>query len=152
MKSQKKNLFIAIYSTAFLLTIGLISFIEYQATLPENLKLEEDTQKAVVAKLPTPTIDFSRYAVKEFTVEARDYAFSPDTVMVEKGDAVRITFIVEEGYHNFVIPEYDVATLPLATDKKEVLEFIATQSGEFEFKSHVPKRQKPSMEGSLIVQ
>ena len=48
--------------------------------------------------------------VKEFTVSAQNYSFTPSTLTVNKGDRVRITFTNSGGTHDFVLDEFNVKT------------------------------------------
>ncbi|MBP9748550.1 MAG: hypothetical protein KBD17_02965, partial [Candidatus Pacebacteria bacterium] len=49
-------------------------------------------------------------AVKEFTIEGKNFSFAPNKISVKKGDKVKIIFKNSAGFHDLVIDEYGVAT------------------------------------------
>jgi heme/copper-type cytochrome/quinol oxidase subunit 2 len=48
-------------------------------------------------------------AVREFTVRAHRYAFSPTRIELNQGDIIRITLITEDIPHSFTIDEYRIS-------------------------------------------
>ncbi len=90
-------------------------------------------------------------SVKEFTVTGKNFAFSPSSISVSKGDSVKITFENNEGFHDFVIDELNVATKKINGGQKEVLEFVADKTGSFEFYCSVGPHRALGMKGMLIV-
>lgn len=90
--------------------------------------------------------------VKEFTVEGNDFAFVPNSMTVQQGDTVRITFKNVEGFHDFVIDEFDVSTSQIGAGQTEVVEFVADQAGTFEYYCSVGQHRKMGMKGTLIVE
>lgn len=97
------------------------------------------------------TNDFKNVNVKEFTVVGTNYAFSPNTITVNKGDNVRIIFKDEDGVHNLVINGYDLAT-NVINSGQETIEFVADKTGQFEFYCSVGSHRDLGMVGTLIVQ
>ncbi|MFQ6079078.1 MAG: cupredoxin domain-containing protein [Thermodesulfobacteriota bacterium] len=68
--------------------------------------------------------------VKTFEVQAENYKFSPDTIMVNKGDKVVIKAIAIDKNHGFGIKAFNVKqTLPKG--QPVVIEFTADKKGEF---------------------
>ena len=90
-------------------------------------------------------------SVKEFTVTGGNFAFSPTSLSVNKGDTVRITFKNAEGFHDFVIDEFDVATKQISAATEETVEFVADQAGSFEFYCSVGQHRQLGMKGTLTV-
>ena len=91
-------------------------------------------------------------AVKEFTVSGKNFSFSPSTIRVKKGDRVKVTFVNSEGFHDFVIDEYGVATKQLRSPASEVIEFTANKTGSFEYYCSVGTHRAMGMKGTLIVE
>ena len=89
--------------------------------------------------------------VKEFTVEGGNFAFTPSTMTVKKGDTVRITFKNMEGFHDFVIDEFDVKTQQIQGGTEETVEFVADEAGTFEYYCSVGKHREMGMKGTLTV-
>jgi cytochrome c oxidase subunit II len=70
--------------------------------------------------------------VREISVTARRYAFSPARIEVEQGDIVRITFVAEDMPHSFTIDEYRIAKRA-SPGWSVTFEFCADQAGSFVF-------------------
>jgi cytochrome c oxidase subunit II len=71
-------------------------------------------------------------SVREITVTARRYAFSPARIEVKQGDIVRITFVAEDIPHSFTIDEYRIAKRA-SPGRSVTFEFCADQAGSFVF-------------------
>ncbi len=90
--------------------------------------------------------------VKEFTVEGSEFKFSPDSITVNKGDRVKVTFKnVGSARHDFVIPELGVSTRVIPGGSTETVEFIAGKSGTFAFYCSVPGHRPAGMEGQISI-
>ncbi len=88
---------------------------------------------------------------KEFTVTGANFSFTPSEIAVTKGDKVKITFKNTNGFHDFVIDEFKVATSRINTGGQETVSFIADKSGEFEYYCSVSTHRMMGMKGTLIV-
>ncbi|MEK6827185.1 MAG: cupredoxin domain-containing protein [Nanoarchaeota archaeon] len=62
--------------------------------------------------------------VKEFSVEAFRFGYSPDIITVNKGDKVRIKIENTDAIHGIRIPELELRN-------NEIIEFTADKIGEF---------------------
>ena len=91
-------------------------------------------------------------SVKEFTVTASNFAFAPKTLSVNKGDTVRITFKNSGGNHDWVIDEFNARTKVLSAGQSETIEFVANESGSFEYYCSVGTHRQMGMVGTLLVQ
>lgn len=90
--------------------------------------------------------------VKEFTVSGKNFSFTPSLITVKKGDRVKITFNNTEGFHDFKIDEYGVATKQAKAPATEVLEFTADKVGSFEYYCSVGAHRAVGMKGTLKVE
>ena len=91
-------------------------------------------------------------AVKEFKITANNFAFSPSTITVKKGDKVKLTVTSTDVDHGIAIKEYDINT-KVNKGKTETIEFTADKAGEFEFYCSVfCGSGHKNMKGKLIVQ
>ncbi len=90
--------------------------------------------------------------VKEFTVIGDNFSFVPSAITVKKGDKVKITFKNTEGFHNFVIDEFGVATKSVQAPDTEVLEFTADKTGTFQYYCAVGSHRAMGMWGTLKVE
>ena len=83
--------------------------------------------------------------VKEITLQASRFQYSPDTVTVNKGDKVIITIENLDTMHGIRIPDFNVRG-------EEGVEFIADKTGEFEFYCAVfCGDNHKEMKGKLII-
>ena len=75
------------------------------------------------------------------------------TLHVKKGEKVRIEFVSEQGYHDFVVDELDVHTKHLREgDPMTFVEFTPEQTGEFEYYCSVGQHRANGMKGKIIVE
>ena len=85
-------------------------------------------------------------------LSAEDYSFSEKIITVQKGQRVRIELAVTEGFHDWVVDEFDVATAQVSEGDNTAVEFMADQTGEFEYYCSVGSHRAMGMVGTLIVQ
>ncbi|MBX3278917.1 MAG: cupredoxin domain-containing protein [Acidobacteria bacterium] len=85
------------------------------------------------------------------TMTAKKYEFSPSTVTVERGRAVRLEITATDRTHGFEIKEFNIK-VKLEKDKKTVVEFTPDKAGEFEIKcSEFCGFGHGRMKGKLVV-
>ena len=90
--------------------------------------------------------------VREFTISGQNFSFTPSSITVKKGDKVKITFKSIDGFHDFKIDEYGIATQQLKSPAEEVLEFTADKVGSFEYYCSVGTHRAMGMFGTLKVE
>ncbi len=90
--------------------------------------------------------------VREFAVTGSSFAFAPNTMRVNKGDTVRITFTNSGGNHDWVIDEFNARTAVLAAGKSQTIEFVANKTGSFEYYCSVGTHRQMGMKGTLTVE
>ncbi|MEK7504521.1 MAG: plastocyanin/azurin family copper-binding protein [Patescibacteria group bacterium] len=100
---------------------------------------------------PIPIATTSAEIVK-FTVTASNFSFDLKQLKVKKGDTVILTFKNSEGFHDFKIDEFDVATNQIGEGEEEEVEFVADKVGTFEYYCSVGKHRAMGMVGKLIVE
>ena len=112
-----------------------------EVTQPEPEPIVEEPETA-----PTPTL-------KEFTVEADDVGLYPDTLTVNKGDKVKITFKVrnEKVYYGGLDFRSDIwgDTGTILPGGVKTVEFTAEET--FTYKSYWPASNKLKATGTIIV-
>jgi plastocyanin len=89
---------------------------------------------------------------KTFEVHAGNFKFSLDEIRVKKGDRVKIVFTNDEGFHDWVIDEFNARTQRLQAVATETVEFVANKSGTFEYYCSVGQHRQFGMRGNLIVE
>ncbi len=57
-----------------------------------------------------------------------------------------------QGFHDLVIDEFNARTAQLQTGQSEIIEFVADQSGEFEYYCSIGSHRAMGMVGKLIVE
>lgn len=86
--------------------------------------------------------------VKEITVNAKNFEFTPNEIKVKKGDTVKLTLVNESGMHGIEIPDFD-----LNLDSPGTKEFVADKTGTFDFKCSIMcGADHNKMLGKLVVE
>lgn len=88
---------------------------------------------------------------KEFIVTGSNFKFQPTELTVNKGDTVKIIFKNTEGFHDFVIDEFNVATKKIQSGSEETVQFVADKTGSFEYYCSVGNHRAMGMKGVLTV-
>jgi plastocyanin len=89
---------------------------------------------------------------KSFTVEAANFGYSVKEIKVKKGDTVKIKFVNKEGFHDWVLDEFNAKTPQIMGGKTADIEFVATKTGTFEYYCSVGQHRAMGMVGKLIVE
>jgi plastocyanin len=96
--------------------------------------------------------------VKIFVLTGENFKFvkggldNPE-IRVKKGDRVRIEFTSTQGFHDWVVDEFDAATDQIRdTDGKTYVEFVADKKGTFEYYCSVGKHRENGMWGILVIE
>ncbi len=90
--------------------------------------------------------------VREITMTAKQWEFSPNPVVVKFGDKVRIRITSTDVPHGFALPDFGINEV-LNPGQEVVVEFEANKRGSFEFFCSVQCGLGHSgMRGNLIVQ
>jgi len=89
--------------------------------------------------------------VREIKIEAFQFGFKPEQIVVKKGEKIRLIAVSTDVTHGIGIKEYNInQTLP--PNEEKVIEFDAAQVGEFHFHCSVYCGSKHGkMHGALIV-
>jgi cytochrome c oxidase subunit 2 len=91
-------------------------------------------------------------AVKSFTITAKQFAFSPKVITVNKGDTIKLTINSQDVEHSFSLPAFNL-NVDLQPGQTKTVEFVASQTGSFTFACWVYCGDGHSdMVGKLIVQ
>lgn len=95
--------------------------------------------------------DTAKSSVKEFTVTGQNFSFTPKEISINKGDTVKVTFKNAEGFHNFVIDEFNVKTNTIKGGSQEIVQFVADKTGSFQYYCSVGTHRAMGMWGTLKV-
>jgi plastocyanin len=89
-----------------------------------------------------------RDQVRDISIEANDYAFSPAQIEIQKDDLVKVTFHARDIAHSFTIDDYRIAKRAA----RVVFEFRADQPGRFRYYCNLTLDERcKKMQGVLIV-
>ncbi len=89
---------------------------------------------------------------KLFNITGKNFSFSQTEIRVKKGDRVVINFESTEGFHDWVVDEFNAHTDRVNPGTKTSVEFIAGQTGTFEYYCSVSIHRAAGMKGQLIVE
>lgn len=98
------------------------------------------------------TKDIASQNVKEIKLEAYQYGYSPERIVVKKGDTVRIYATSRDVPHGVLIKEYAINAVVKKGETK-IIEFVAKKAGEFDIRCSVYCGSgHTNMKGKLVVQ
>lgn len=160
--SSRNNLIIGILAVVIVVLGGVLLFRsstknQDQTPVADQMDMSSSTAQAQVNEASPSTQEAATDSgqtsnVKEFTVSGFNYGFSPNTLTVNKGDTVKITFKNSGGVHDFVINEFNVKTKTIRSGDSETVSFVANQAGTFQFYCSVANHKQMGMVGTLTVQ
>ncbi len=105
--------------------------------------------------LPLPVLAFARSNTpRVFTIQARQFNYTPSIVRVQQGDTVKLTLVAEDVTHGLFIDGYDVNLEASPRQEKEAsATFVADRAGTFHFRCSITcGAMHPFMIGELIVE
>ena len=104
---------------------------------------------------------------RQITIRARQYAYDPEVLRVNRGDTLRLSFISEDVVHGFFLEghDLDVKIFPLEPDfevtrpsnpgsseRVQEVVVIVDREGKFRYRcSHTCGYMHPFMQGEMIV-
>ncbi len=157
---DKKIYFLAI---GFIFILGCSQQIEtpQEQSLGVPVPGNEDVKETIVVEEPVAVEEpevkeeikskESKEVLKEFTMTAKRFDFSPSTITVNKGDKVKITITSTDVAHGFSLPDFNINER-LEPNQPVTVEFVADKVGTFTFRCNVPCGSgHSSMKGTLIV-
>jgi plastocyanin len=90
---------------------------------------------------------------QKFTIEGKEFAFTPSKLTVKKGEAVEITFKNMGKYpHNLTIADLNVKTKTIQPGEEDTITFTPDKTGSFSFMCTVPTHADKGMTGTLTVE
>ena len=117
-----------------------------------------DQSTTTVMQDVTPTTQVAAEGdVVTFQLTGENFAFFMDgeeqpELHVKQGDTVRIELTSTDGFHDWVVDEFDAATDRVRTGETATVEFVADQTGTFEYYCSVGSHRANGMWGNLVVE
>lgn len=106
-----------------------------------------------VVKAPTSPPSASSGPVTEISISAKEFAYTPSTVTVKKGEAIKINF-TNDGTtaHNLSIEGLNVSTKTIGPGESDSITFTPASPGTFKYFCSVDSHRSLGLEGTLVVQ
>lgn len=91
-------------------------------------------------------------ATHVFDVSGVNFAFDVTEMRVKEGDTVTVNFESAEGFHDWVVDEFDAATEQVRPGTPTSVTFVADKAGTYEYYCSVGSHRANGMVGTLIVE
>lgn len=123
----------------------------------ETAAEEMDTMDMSESELTTATQTEQEAEVppsdsKVFTVSGTNFAFDLSEIRVKQGDVVTIDFESSDGFHDWVLDEFDAATAQVRPGTPTSITFVADKVGTYEYYCSVGSHRANGMVGTFIVE
>lgn len=90
---------------------------------------------------------------QEITIEGNEFSFTPSTITIKQGQAVKITFKNMGKYpHNFTISDLNVQTKTIQPGEQDSIQLTPSKTGSFFYICTVGSHADRGMRGTLTVQ
>lgn len=135
-------------------TISLIAAIALFALIAvscDSINEEEIADDQMDETVDETAEDLADIEALTFEVSGTNFAFSETELTVKEGDTVRIIFTSEDGFHDWVLDEFDAATEQVQTGGVTQVTFIADKAGTYEYYCSVGEHRANGMVGTLTV-
>ena len=97
------------------------------------------------------TVSAKTPQVREISVRADGFSFSPSSIEVQKDEIVKVTFTAVDMPHSFTIDAYRISKRA-AQGQTVTFEFRADRTGPFDFFCNLSQDERcKSMRGKLVV-
>ena len=153
---------VLLYVIVGLIVYGIIYYLvlgkknsSYQSTVQQQPTTVAATPTTVAASPSASASPSGTSAMTDqvFTVTGTEFAFTPSTLTVKKGEPVTITFKNQGKYpHNLTITDLNVATKTIQPGQSDTITFTPPKAGSFTFMCTVPGHADRGMKGTLTVQ
>ena len=101
---------------------------------------------------PETETDAGADAVKEFTLDSFNFGYSETEIRVQEGDTVTINLTNSDGFHDWVVDEFDAATDKIRAGETTSVTFVADAAGTYEYYCSVGNHRQQGMVGTLVVE
>jgi plastocyanin len=129
----------------WLIGITLITFLVIVVFIAARQNSNVTLSKITDTENPTKT--------QELIVEGNEFSFSPSTMIIKKGQPVKITFKNTGSFpHDLAIPQLNTATTTIQNGQETSVEFTPQTTGTFNYLCTVGTHAEKGMQGTLIVE
>lgn len=138
---------LSVLVVGIVILLGLMLFMG-RTVAPTDVDVATSTPAETLGDVGTEDMDAD---VVQVSIDASNFEFSKETIVVERGQTVRITLNNTQGVHDLRIEGYDVGTEVIQTGESETFEFVASEAGTFEYYCSVGSHRQMGMIGTLTV-
>lgn len=114
-----------------------------EETDDDNLAPVSDPNQASVTLDPNARV---------FQVRGINYGYDVKEIVVKKGETVTIEFESTDGFHDWVVDEFEARTDRVQPGTRTSVTFVADEIGAFEYYCSVGSHRAHGMVGKLIVE
>lgn len=137
---ENKNLLIGLGVLLLLAVLGGYYFFSQKGSVYQS-PISTPSQQATVSG-----------EIREIVVEGNEFSFTPESITLNKGESVRLTFKnTGKLPHNFTIDELGISSKTVSPDGEDTIDFTVDKSGTFTFYCSVGNHRAQGMEGKLEV-
>lgn len=156
LRNPKKNIVWSVLAIAMILALsGCTQQNNVNSNTMDNENTNTDTPSPTPTAQATPEATPSpivKGEVKTFEISGQNFSFSLAEIRVKKGDKVKIIFKNVEGFHDWIIDEFNARTPQINTGETAEVEFTADKTGTFEYYCSVGEHRAKGMKGNLMVE
>lgn len=105
-----------------------------------------------IPDMPNTTETHINPDAKVFTMLGSNFAFNQKEIRVKQGDTVTINFTSTDGFHDFVLDEFNARTNKVKTGETSSVTFVADKTGTFEYYCSIGSHRANGMVGKLVVE
>ena len=143
-----------IYRILIIIVVVLVLVIAGIGLSYKNNTSKVDSNNNNNSSTPTVTATRDESAdVQTFNVEAGSFYFKPNEIKVKKGDKVKIILSNNENMqHDWALDKFDVKSRAISGGLTDTVEFVASESGTFEYYCSIGLHRSYGQVGKLIVE
>ena len=142
--------------------IGVVGFVFFGETTEapttteaEVMNMEDEVTEEETSILDVEVSTDAEVAVGNevvLTLDAFNFGYSESEIRVKEGDTVTINLTSSDGFHDWVVDEFNAATGKIQEGGETSVTFVADKSGTYEFYCSVGSHRANGMVGTLIVE
>ena len=140
-----------VWALVIVIILAVAGFLLFRGESEAPTELDNGTATNQGVDVGEPNPAGTQQAVREFTIDASNFAFSLKELEVNEGEMVRITLTNKMGMHDWKLDEFNVGTKVLQAGQSETIEFLADKKGTFEYYCSVGQHRANGMKGTLTV-
>lgn len=115
--------------------------------------VEVDAETEVETPVAETVVDTAAEAeARVFAVEGFNFGYDQSEIRVKEGETVTINFVSVDGFHDWVVDEFNAATEKVRPGTPTSVTFVADKAGSYEFYCSVGSHRANGMVGTLIVE